>query len=243
MIEYTKEWWWRFFFRIQDREMLKFVHECDPLYSGRLSSSINYSRVVALAHFERLVGKFQISPAKIAVVSGSEKEFELTFCPNADANFFNYESNDKWDLSNEWDISQRHDLVICNQVLEHVFNPFQAVKNLKALCETGGYIWITVPGVNMIHSDPHFYFSGFHPRFMAEMAKSLGLTICEIGFWSSSKYAAHSVFSSWRPEVKLRRGFRALSDLRAPLQMFKDGRRYDDGDGRHISEVWILLKK
>lgn len=43
------------------------------------------------------------------------------------------------------------DIIICTEVLEHVANPFDAVKELNRMLKSGGYLFVTTPFNFRIH--------------------------------------------------------------------------------------------
>lgn len=88
--------------------------------------------------------------------------------------------------------SENFSFTMCNQFLEHVFIPHQAFKNLMHHTNSGGYIYITIPAVNCIHAEPHFYSSGFHPRSLDRIAKENELEVLDIGWCSSYKYLTNA---------------------------------------------------
>lgn len=50
------------------------------------------------------------------------------------------------------------DLIICTEVLEHLYNPGLIIKEMKRVCKKGGYIIITTPFLKQIHAKEHDYF-------------------------------------------------------------------------------------
>ena len=121
----------------------------DKSFSRALRMSHGYNRVVSLYDFYQLskLEKFQ-NINKVCVVSGSESELELNFINSKEVLTTSLESG--YDLTNNWSSDNfininakgRFDLVICNQVLEHVPDPIKAFKNLNFLTKKGGYIWV-----------------------------------------------------------------------------------------------------
>ena len=69
------------------------------------------------------------------------------------------------------------DYVLCTEVLEHVFNPIEAIKELTRICKKGGKIIITTPFTSGSHQNPYHFYSGFSPEFYQEIAKIYNLTI------------------------------------------------------------------
>ena len=51
---------------------------------------------------------------------------------------------------------RRFDLVICEQVLEHVPDPCAAVDNLRALCAPGGRVIVSTPFLIKVHEFPSY---------------------------------------------------------------------------------------
>src|SRR4051812_6985809 len=49
------------------------------------------------------------------------------------------------------------DLVICEQVLEHVIDPPTAVRTLKRLCKPTGYVYVATPFLVRVHREPEDY--------------------------------------------------------------------------------------
>jgi SAM-dependent methyltransferase len=62
----------------------------------------------------------------------------------------------------------RFEAVICNQVLEHVFNPHEFVQELARVLSPGGRLLLTVPFVWDEHEQPHDYarYSSFGLRHL-----------------------------------------------------------------------------
>lgn len=48
-------------------------------------------------------------------------------------------------------IGQTYDAIVCCEILEHVTNPFKAVKNLTKILQPGGKLYISVPYQFRIH--------------------------------------------------------------------------------------------
>lgn len=216
-------------------------------FSRALKKSHGYNRVVSLYDFYQLsiFEKFQ-NINKVCVVSGSESELELNFINSKEVLTTSLESG--YDLTNDWsadnfiniDAKGIFDLVICNQVLEHVPDPIQAFKNLNFLTKKGGFIWVSIPVINRIHDEPNFYSSGYHPRYLQFLSDQLQLDRIHIGAWGSLKYKLFAVSRNWPPLRKLKRGLRSNSDLIFPAGLFMDGRKMN---AKHLVDTWGLFKK
>src|SRR5262249_28665059 len=102
----------------------------------------------------------------------------------------------------------------------------------------GGYIYISIPTINRIHGEPHFYSSGYHPRFLERLALKNGLDIENIGYWGSLKYLLNAVTGFWLTHNQLAAG-PAIGDMIHGMEHV-DGRANED---RYITDCWALFRK
>jgi SAM-dependent methyltransferase len=161
----------------------------------------------------------------------------LRFVQSEKITLLNFGSDRAFDLDEPWfeRPSQNFSMTLCNQVLEHVFNPHLAFKNLIHVTRPDGYIYVTVPTINCIHGDPHFYSSGYHPRFLERLGLENGLEVITIGHWGSFKYMVNAVAGIWLSADQLVRG--ASEGL--PNMQDIDGRIKED---RFITDCWGLFR-
>jgi SAM-dependent methyltransferase len=220
----------------------RFIAANDARFDGSLSGFMNYSRVVSLAGFDRLMGKLNLrAQAHIGVISGSLREPELKFVSAARTTILSFEDDKRYDLDLKWtDPSQEFSLTLCNQALEHVFNPHMAFENLVRHTAPGGYLYVTIPTVNCIHGEPYYYSAGFHPRFLERLGITHNLELADIGFWGSYKYMIYAVTGIWLPEKWLRRGIHRRGDLRHPSLIIEDGRFMNE---KFMTDCWALYRK
>lgn len=162
---------------------------------------------MSLFAFEGLVKESNISPNSVAVISGSTEEPELGLVPgNYDCDFLSYDDNPGlYDLNLDWSenswfhLRGKFDLVLCEQVLEHVKNPAQALKNLALLLRPNGYLHVSVPAINNVHGAPHYYYAGFPPETLSYFATEAGLVVVNASSWSSDKGARMYSTCDWSP--------------------------------------------
>jgi len=184
----------------------RFIEEYDAVFGGGLRRRLNASRVVSLFWFKMYAEEFtDLKRSKCAVVSGSSNEPELRFSQSAQVDFINFSDDNAFDLSKPWENKSlggkylSYDLVLCNQVLEHVFNPIVAFDNLTKLVRPKGYLYISVPVLNCIHGEPYFYSSGYHPRFLLELAQNSPskMKTEKVGIFGSKRYMISAVLGKW----------------------------------------------
>lgn len=95
----------------------------------------------------------------------------------------------------------RFDLILANQVWEHLDRPYGAVRNVRKMLRPGGYFWLAVPFFVPYHGDPVDC-----SRWSARGLKNL---LIEAGFrpgavkarqWGNRAAAARNLEHPWPPE-------------------------------------------
>ena len=117
------------------------------------------------------------------------------------------------------------DFFLFSQTLEHLYNPPLAIYNLYKIIAPGGYVFTSVPTINIPHSTP-IHFGGYNPMGLATLFISAGFEIIEIGQWGNFDYIQHIFsFHSWP-------GFKEME--RNGIVINED---------RNVCHCWILAKK
>ena len=79
----------------------------------------------------------------------------------------------------------RFDVVICEQVLEHVADPWRATQTLAALCRPGGSVVVSTPFMLRVHPSPVDHWR-FTPSGLTELLRSAGLDVATVGSWGNA---------------------------------------------------------
>ena len=79
------------------------------------------------------------------------------------------------------------DFFLFNQTIEHLYNPFEAIKQIYEIVKPGGYVFTSVPTINIPHMTP-VHFNGFTPMGLAMLFKSANFEVIEIGQWGNFEY-------------------------------------------------------
>jgi SAM-dependent methyltransferase len=91
------------------------------------------------------------------------------------------------------------DVVICEQVIEHVVDPAAAAANLRGLCSPGGHVIVSTPFLIRIHELPmfgmHDYWR-FTPRGLRTLLERAGLSVESVGCWGNRRCVAGN-FDRW----------------------------------------------
>lgn len=192
---------------ISKQEVFLWLKTLDTPFRNYLLTRCDPARVISLWDFDVTLKKLVTNPRKVAVLSGSDSEPELQLLtPGFNLTLLNYEENpDLFDLTLDWTGERwekyhgRFDLVLCEQVLEHLPDPQQALDNIKILAKDGGTIHVSTPALNNTHGEPDFYFAGFHPRALEHFAKQSGLQNVAARAWSSNKASRMYATCDWSP--------------------------------------------
>jgi SAM-dependent methyltransferase len=192
---------------IRSSNVSKFLRSTGPAFRRRLLNELGPDRVVNLIQFERFLRSRNKPIESVAIVSGSLSESELNLIRGyQDLVLLNFEDNPVlYDLNKDWsqlDYAKFHntfDLVLCEQVLEHVLDPKQAVQNLSHLLKPGGLLHVTVPALNNSHGEPFYFYAGFATATLEAFASNAGLSVKESGSWISDKASRMYATCNWAP--------------------------------------------
>lgn len=119
----------------------------------------------------------------------------------------------------------RFDVVICEQVLEHVVDPCAAAANLRGLCVPGGHVIVTSPFLIKVHELPMYGMRDywrFTPRGLETLLEGAGLEVYAVGAWGNRQCIVGNLsrWSAYRP-------WHSLSNERdVPLQVWAFARRH-----------------
>jgi SAM-dependent methyltransferase len=87
------------------------------------------------------------------------------------------------------------DLVICTEVLEHVPEPIEAIREFGRIVKPGGTILLSAPLSGYVHQEPYHFYGGFSPYFYERFLTESGFTDIQVmqngGFFRH--YGAQSV--------------------------------------------------
>jgi hypothetical protein len=125
---------------------------------------------------------------------------EVPFLPHEQKTIIEYDGTPKYDLHLLNLEKKNYDFVLFNQTLEHLYNPYAAVKNIYDHMSLGGYVFTSVPTYNIPHMTP-IHFSHFFPSGLICLFKQCGFEICEVGYWGNIHYSRHLLeHNSW-PDI------------------------------------------
>ncbi|MBI4525298.1 MAG: methyltransferase domain-containing protein [Deltaproteobacteria bacterium] len=156
-----------------------------------------FPRVITVLEFDRIVRKYGIRPRKLLMYNGGDEgDPELEYIQSDHVIFVNYkEATGENDLQT-LDLPEKDfDFVLCAQTLEHLYDPIAALERLFSHMLPGGYLFTSVPVVNIQHSTPFHHYTGYTPVGLGSVCCAAGFEILEIGQWGNINYIS-LVFST-----------------------------------------------
>jgi SAM-dependent methyltransferase len=100
---------------------------------------------------------------------------------------------------------RQFDVVICEQVLEHVVDPTTAMRNLAGLCRSSGHVVVGTPFLVRVHGHPGDYWR-WTPDGLRLLIENSGLKVEEVRSWGNRRCirANFYVWAGYRPWHSLR---------------------------------------
>tara|TARA_A100001015_G_scaffold316931_1_gene432495 strand:- start:872 stop:1567 length:696 start_codon:yes stop_codon:yes gene_type:complete len=196
-----------------------------------MDNNLNYGRKLLLEKFDNFCSK-QNFPKNftIAIVGGSREEPELeiikkyTNIEKISVFGIDSQSDDYFDLNikNENREYIKFDFILCNQVIEHIWDINEFYLNLKSLCSANTILYINCPKSNMEHGSPEYFSSGYSVKFLEKNLEKINFKILESGeVGSEVYYKSIHLLQDWltEEEVSNRYKFKSKS-LRFKLKHF-----------------------
>jgi hypothetical protein len=138
-------------------------------------------REIVTSQFISMIGSHLEGIKRVAVVGGDQNDPEIIELQK----LISFElvshgvddhSNVFLDLNSLQEISLQYDLVVCSQVLEHIFDVKTGIENLAKLVRLQGLIWLACPASNRSHGSPHYYSAGYQPELVVAISKQFNLS-------------------------------------------------------------------
>ncbi len=186
----------------------------------------DFPRIKCLLDFRAWIEKHNINNIK-NFLSTDLSDPEVNFLKFNNYTSINYdeksEANDLHTINLE---KNKYDFILFNQTIEHLYNPFLALTNLYNATQEGGYIFTSMPTINIPHMVP-IHFNGYTPMGLCMLFESVGYKTVEVGYWGNYRYIK-TIFKkhSW-------------PDYRKLLNIF--GKVINEP--KNVAQTWILAKK
>jgi len=193
----------------------------EEMFEGR-----DFPRVPCILDFKEWVKKYKINPKN--VLATCDSDFELKYLNYKKIKIINYNDatgeNDLHKLNLE---DKNFDFFLFSQTLEHLYNPLLAVKKIYEHLKPGGYVFTSVPTINIPHMTP-FHFSGIYPIGLVTLFESVGFNVLETGQWGNHNYLKFIFKNHTWPDYE---------------QLKIAGNGIVTNEDRNIAQCWCLAQK
>lgn len=199
----------------------------DSIMSDRLKwDQKDYPRIISILEFVEWIKKYDLKSESMCYTSNDP---ELKLLPHSSKELYDFDpeiSLRRGDLHllNE---NEKYDFFMFNQTIEHLYNPFLAIKNIYNSLKPGGYVYTSVPTISFPHQQPH-HFNGYTPSGLMMLFASCNFNILEIGQWGNEAYI-HKLFNEhyWPSHSDMKRFY--------PLGI--------PNEEKNPVQCWILCRK
>ena len=149
----------------------------------------DFPRVISLLEFKEFLEKNQNPKFESVLSFNGIDDPEYEYLNYENITNYNYTDNiDKYDL-HSLDLDRKDfDFFMSNQTLEHLYDPCLVLRKIYDHMKPGGIVYMNLPAMNMPHSTPLHYYTGFTPVGLGCIFKQAGFEILDIGFWGNSNY-------------------------------------------------------
>tara|TARA_B100001029_G_C15001427_1_gene418306 strand:- start:34 stop:810 length:777 start_codon:yes stop_codon:yes gene_type:complete len=165
----------------------------------------NYGRILLLEKFEQLLGLINTQKKiKIGIIGGSKSEPEILLLQNLNIEYdittLGIDDSDYFlDLNKDDNNLPKFDfdLVICGQVLEHIWNINNFVENIYSVMRENTFAFLHCPKSN-IHHGHTYYSSGYSKEFLEKIFTIKNIIIVESGELGTPRlYTSIHLIKDW----------------------------------------------
>lgn len=145
-------------------------------------------RVMSVLEFSKFSSENNLSFENVLSFNGiNDPEYEFIRFSNI-KNYNYLDDTEKYDLHKLELDENNFDFFMCNQTLEHVYDPCLVLRNIHKYLKKDGILYCNVPCINMAHDTPHHHYAGFTPTGLGCVVSQAGFEILDIGFWGNTEY-------------------------------------------------------
>jgi SAM-dependent methyltransferase len=189
------------------------------VYPATDSAAEQWQRIVLNAAIDDYIARLDPTTRRAAEISGENhrsrpwRSYESLMYPD-------------FDLCAPVELEQRFDVVICEQVLEHVPDPWAAARHLRELCVPGGHVIVSTPFLIKVHELLLFGmydYWRFTPRGLRVLLEGAGLTVDVVDSWGNRACVTGNL-SRWAAS---RRRHPLRNEPDVPVQVWAFARRTD----------------
>jgi SAM-dependent methyltransferase len=155
----------------------------------------DFPRVIAQLEFMRYMWDYSFEDILILDGKGDPEMDYIEW--SGEVTHLEYGVTEGYDLHTLNLPKKDYDFAMCNQTLEHLYDPIRCLKNIYDHLRIGGMFYANVPVNNIPHSTPYHFYTGITPVGLGVMFKLAGFDILKIGQWGNREYLMKSYESLW----------------------------------------------
>lgn len=184
--------------------------------------NFDFPRNWCVLDFKEWIEKYSLSNVKhLGYTCATDPELE--FLNPTEKTLIEYPPYDLHTIHTQF--QAKFDFFVFNQTLEHLYNPYGAVGSIYQTIVPGGYVFTSVPTLNIPHMTP-IHFGGFTPMGLATVFLSAGFEIVEIGQWGNFDYIQRLFGTQSWP------GYNTLQS-----------NNYVSNEENNVCQCWILARR
>lgn len=152
------------------------------MYSDLLGSFLFINKALLREKFNKFAPKYM--QGRVLDVGCGKRPFQR-FLPAAVTEYVGQDNDPAVNpdiLGDATDIaadSERFDTVLCNEVLEHVYQPREVLSEIHRVLKPGGHVYITVPMMWCLHYEPYDFWR-YTPHSLRKILTEAGFEIKEL---------------------------------------------------------------
>lgn len=149
----------------------------------------DFPRIISLLEFDAFLKRIGNPTFENVLSFNGANDPEYEYIRYKKITNYNYtDDRFKYDLHNLNLENKNFDFFMSNQTLEHLYDPCLVVRKIYEHMSPGGLVYMNLPSMNMPHSTPFHYYTGFTPVGLGCIFKQAGFEILDIGFWGNLEY-------------------------------------------------------
>jgi SAM-dependent methyltransferase len=162
------------------------------IFLKNADSDDQWARIVMNQETSSLVQRLKAENLDVLEISGTTWQHRFPF------KSYKIASYPEFDICKDV-LDQRFDLIIAEQVFEHLTHPYRAARNVYQMVRPGGYFLITTPFLIKVHDIP-IDCSRWTPLGMKHFLEEAGFPLDRIQtFGWGNKACVKANFRRWRP--------------------------------------------
>tara|TARA_R110002074_G_scaffold402324_1_gene607086 strand:- start:154397 stop:155092 length:696 start_codon:yes stop_codon:yes gene_type:complete len=186
----------------------------------------DFARIPCLLDFREWITKYSIDKVDKLLYT-SDEDPEIPYITAGKKTLFEYDMNTHGNDLHTLDLPDKdYDLIIFSQTLEHLHDPSRCLANIMDHLKPGGYVFTSVPIVNIPHMTP-IHFGSVTQIGLVTMLDRAGLTVKELGQWGNRSYINFIFEKHWWPD------YRNLIDRHGVIE----------NEPQNACQTWALARK